>query len=375
MSQPQIPHEDHDFVDAMDDVFAPQTHSPGGKSAVGEGSGSGTEGGHPPTTAESLSYHSTDPLLGALPLSQSLVPPVAPRNIVFFGETGVGKSAIINMLREGTPDECEVGEATVSNAALGCTLVSTKYPCTIGNNKYLLWDTAGLVEGDYGKVTAAQAEGNLVALLRGMGGVSLLVYCIRGRRYRPVVKDHYDLFCDKTCRRRVPTLLVVTGLENEENMEDWWARNQEQFTEHGVSFHASVCITSTRGKAIAGGHVYDVEYEQSVQLLRQQMTACCSPDNVSIPALKERSRRRNPRSSMPPSPVDLRNGDEANLPLSFTSLTRGLTNWLKKSSQPAERAGTRAEPALHRTVRDDRDNIVYTLGPPDSPKPPMDFWP
>ncbi|KAJ3500765.1 hypothetical protein NMY22_g19153 [Coprinellus aureogranulatus] len=354
MPQPQNPHEDHDFVDAMDDVSAAPTHGLGGKSAVGEDKGSGAEDGSPPTTAESLSYpnHSNDLLPDALPLSQSLVPPVAPRNIVFFGETGVGKSAIINMLREGTPDECEVGEATVSNAALGV------YP------------------GDYGQKSPLHRRKAILSLsCAGWEGSVYVVYCIRGRRYRPVVKDHYDLFCDKTCRRRVPTLLVVTGLENEENMGDWWTRNQEQFTEHGVSFHASVCITSTRGKAIAGGHVYDIEYEQSVQRLRQQIIACCSPDNVSIPALKERSRRQNSRSSMPPSPADLRNGDEANLPLSFTSLTRDLTNRLRKISQPAERAGTRAEPALHRTVRDDRDNIVYSLGPSNSPKPPMDFWP
>jgi GTPase SAR1 family protein len=225
-----------------------------------------------------------------------------PRNIIFFGETGVGKSAIINMLREKSQEQFDDAIAVVSNAALGCTLVSTRYPCRLCDEVLMLWDTAGLVEGEFGNVTAGRAEDNLVGLLQTMeGGVSLLVYCIRARRFRTIIKSHYELFFEKTCGRKVPIVLVVTGLENEEFMEDWWVRNQQEFRRRGIHFTGHACITSTRGKAMAGGgHVFDDEYEESFKHLRGVIFNCYSaPIKIqssgskgpSLPTFKEISAR------------------------------------------------------------------------------------
>ncbi len=75
-------------------------------------SSSGTE---LPTDAD---YHTT------LPREQS--PPVYPRatdgtpNVIIFGETGVGKSSLINMIA-GTPS------AAISSSAIGCTFESVGY--------------------------------------------------------------------------------------------------------------------------------------------------------------------------------------------------------------------------------------------------------
>ena len=46
---------------------------------------------------------------------------VSPRNIVIFGETGTGKSSLINMLSNSQMAE-------VSNLAVGCTFQSNPYP-------------------------------------------------------------------------------------------------------------------------------------------------------------------------------------------------------------------------------------------------------
>ncbi|KAJ3508481.1 hypothetical protein NMY22_g16599 [Coprinellus aureogranulatus] len=218
-------------------------------------------------------------------------PSPAPRNIVFFGETGVGKSSIINMLLEMSEERFDDAVASVSSAALGCTLVSTKYPCRLGDEMFILWDTAGLVEGEFGNVTGAQAEQNLAELLRSMegGGVSLLVYCTRARRFRTVIKHHYELFFEKTCERRVPIVLVVNGLENETRMEDWWSRNAWEFETRGIQFTEHACIASTRGKAIPGekGRAFDEEYEESSLILRGHITSCCAPHNIRITSPKD----------------------------------------------------------------------------------------
>ncbi|TEB33774.1 hypothetical protein FA13DRAFT_1707991 [Coprinellus micaceus] len=204
----------------------------------------------------------------------------------------LAKSAIINMLREKSEEKLDDAIAVVSNAALGCTLVSTKYPCRLCDEVLMLWDTAGLVEGEFGNVTAGQAEDNLASLLQNMegGGVSLLVYCIRARRFRTIIKSHYELFFEKTCGRAIPIVLVVTGLENEEFMEDWWVRNEREFRRRGIEFTGHACITSTRGKAVqGGGHVFDDEYEESVRHLQGAILSSATSANVQIAGSKASS--------------------------------------------------------------------------------------
>ena len=65
-------------------------------------------------------------------------------NIIIFGETGVGKSSLVNMLvSEGAP------RANVSSQALGCTFASLPYLIKLSEQEYRIWDTAGLNEGTY----------------------------------------------------------------------------------------------------------------------------------------------------------------------------------------------------------------------------------
>ncbi|KAF6749759.1 hypothetical protein DFP72DRAFT_536609 [Ephemerocybe angulata] len=235
-------------------------------------------------------------------------PQPGPRNVVFFGETGVGKSSIINMLREisdsppspptnPSPEETPAPpeKAAISNGALGCTVANTSYTVYLsdpptpdsGNSEpaasvqYTLWDTAGLVEGESGSVVSGQAEENLARLLEKVGGgVSLLVFCIRGRRFRAILQHHYDLIYRRTCwHKRVPIILVVNGLENETGrMDDWWATHRVEFKRNKMRFERVACVVSTRGKAVKGGgkgHILDEEYEVSLQVLRAIIRSKC----------------------------------------------------------------------------------------------------
>ena len=63
----------------------------------------------------------------------------ATRNIIIFGQTGAGKSSIINMLAGS-------GVAEVSDSASGCTSSNKRYSIPREDNNYTFWDTPGLNE-------------------------------------------------------------------------------------------------------------------------------------------------------------------------------------------------------------------------------------
>lgn len=192
----------------------------------------------------------------------------SPRSIVIFGETGTGKSSLINMLSDN-----EV--AKVSNLAVGCTFESAPHPITVDGMPYTLWDTAGLNEGDSGSVPADIALNHLRDLVDKLhDGLSLLVYCIRGARYRDILKVNYDLFREIICQGEVPIVIVVTGLENEECMEDWWRHNEKEFTSRKMVFEGHACVTTTKGKR----NMFEEEYEDSKTVLRELIQEKCPPD-------------------------------------------------------------------------------------------------
>ncbi|OAX34833.1 hypothetical protein K503DRAFT_416746 [Rhizopogon vinicolor AM-OR11-026] len=193
-----------------------------------------------------------------------------PINIIVFGESGVGKSSIINMITEEPA-------AAVSNQAVGCTYASTKYRATIDGREVMLYDTAGLNEADAGTVSSLKAIQNLRSLVDDLKTVNLLVCCIRGTRFRRIVADNYNIFCKSICGHargpKVPIVLVITGLENEDNMDDWWKENKAYFDQYKLEFRGHVCITATRGRALKDGSgymfqdLYDVSKKKVTKLL------------------------------------------------------------------------------------------------------------
>ncbi|OAX36644.1 P-loop containing nucleoside triphosphate hydrolase protein [Rhizopogon vinicolor AM-OR11-026] len=211
-----------------------------------------------------------------------------PINIIVFGESGVGKSSIINMLM-GEP------VAAVSNQAVGCTYESNKFRAIIAGREVMLYDTAGLNEAEAGTVSPEQAVQNLRSLVTELKTVNLLVYCIRGTRFRKIMADNYEMFCNTICGsdRKVPVVLVVTGLENEENMDDWWEYNKVDFDE--MEFRGHACITATRGRVFRDGSgyifqdLYDGSKEKVTRLLEdhafESSVTIVPPKNTSTSIL------------------------------------------------------------------------------------------
>jgi len=168
--------------------------------------------------------------------------------------------------------------AAVSSAAVGCTFESVPYDVELSGRDYRLWDTAGLNEGEHGSICANRAIESLQELVSNLQheGVSLLVYCIRGSRLRDIVKINYDLFCKIICASQVPIVVVITGLENEDNMEDWWTENFVDFSKRGIRFAGHACITTTKGKVLKDGqHIFEEEYNQSVTLVQELISRHC----------------------------------------------------------------------------------------------------
>ncbi|KAJ3509542.1 hypothetical protein NLJ89_g5169 [Agrocybe chaxingu] len=197
-------------------------------------------------------------------------------NVVMFGETGTGKSSLVNMLAGRNI-------AGVSNRAVGGTFSSDSYEVFLNTITYKIWDTAGLNEGIHGSVPAEIALQNLRILVGKMSeGINLLVYCVRGTRFREILKFNYDMFYKIICQGEVPIVIVVTGLEYESPMDAWWEANRAEFGKYGLAFQACACVTATRGK----DGMFDEEFEESKKKVEQLIVKNCS----EVPGKVDRQR-------------------------------------------------------------------------------------
>ncbi|KAF8062446.1 hypothetical protein FPV67DRAFT_1703196 [Lyophyllum atratum] len=182
--------------------------------------------------------------------------PTTVPNILKFGETGARKTSLINLIA-GTPHSFTIPGTTQA---------------------VQVWDTPGLNDGEHGTIPALQAMKNLEHLVSKMRqGVSLLVYCVRGPRFRDGWKTNYNLIVKGFCQGKVPVVLIVTGLENESpSMENWWTRNEKVFEENEMEFSGHACITSRRGKQSGSGeYVLQVQFEKSEQEARELIVNHC----------------------------------------------------------------------------------------------------
>jgi len=177
--------------------------------------------------------------------------------------------------------------ATVSGGASGCTPSNQPYPIPPGDDNYMFWDTAGLNEADDGTVSSQAAVQNLLNLVKDHG-VNLLIYCIR-ERLPNITRVNYDLFWETICRKEVPILLVVTGLEGKHDMNEWWRENQKTIRAMKMSFDGHACITSWKGR----GDIYEKEYKASAEevwkLVRKHCrpTAWCMPPGWPVQAQRD----------------------------------------------------------------------------------------
>ena len=185
----------------------------------------------------------------------------------------MGKSSIVNMLPGGDH------VAKVNGDAKGVTFRHDRYVKEFGGCRLNIFDTVGLNEGARGTVSAPQAIEGLYRLMRGLDdGVSLLVYVVRGPRLKNSARKNYEMFFEFFCEKKVPIVLVITGLENEEDMDEWWKRNEAAFCEEGMTFSGAACITATRGKR----NLLAKEFEESREKVEKLILKYC-PETPWLP--------------------------------------------------------------------------------------------
>ncbi|KAF8548921.1 hypothetical protein OG21DRAFT_664093 [Imleria badia] len=160
-------------------------------------------------------------------------------NIILFGESGVGKSSMINLIAgryiaETSPD------------VRPCTMSHKAYYFPVNGRSYYIWDTVGLEEPELacnGYLAAIEQSYELIQHLTEQGGVDLLLFCIRGNRVTGTTQSNYRLFHEVLCRSSVPIALVITHLEREDDMEDWWKRNMKNLGKYGIKAVGHACVT------------------------------------------------------------------------------------------------------------------------------------
>lgn len=161
-------------------------------------------------------------------------------NVILFGETGSGKSSVVNLLAGK-----EV--AQTSPDIDGCTKACHPYSLVVSGISYTIWDTVGLDEpmiGDTGYLRAIEQVCKLVRDLTKAGGVDLLLFCHRQGRITTITQKNYALLYEVACRKSVPVAVVITHLEQEKRMEDWWDQNADIFEQRGVMFCGHACVTT-----------------------------------------------------------------------------------------------------------------------------------
>jgi hypothetical protein len=130
------------------------------------------------------------------------------------------------------------------------------HPITIGRSTYNIYDTPG-IDPD---AMESDPIAHLVPHLQGK--VGLLVFCMCGRISEGIVSI-YQVFS-----HLAPAVIVITGLEHEDSMESWWARNEVSFINYTMHFYDHACVTTIRGKQIQNGFTFDLEYKESQEAIR-----------------------------------------------------------------------------------------------------------
>ncbi|KAG1812482.1 kinase-like domain-containing protein [Suillus subaureus] len=164
-----------------------------------------------------------------------------PLNVLLFGETGVGKSSVINLIMGQ-------GVAETSPRVETCTLVRSPYEINLGTDRFKLWEVSsiesmGFLRTFFKKLRLKRSYKKLYK----DDGVYLLLYCMRGSKAQRALVNNYKFFTDVvgSTAGRVPVAAVVTSLEDyPENMDNWWTNNEGNLGHLGMRFSAHACITS-----------------------------------------------------------------------------------------------------------------------------------
>ena len=192
------------------------------------------------------------------------------KNIIVFGQTGAGKSSVVNLMAGQQ-------RARTSSSTERCTMHWEAHSIVIDGSTFRVFDTIGLEEHQLGMEEYLDAIENaytLIKKLKDEGGIHLLLFCVRAGRLTSTILENYRLFYECICEKKVPIILVLTGFEREQNMDDWWYKYKLTFDKYGIVLDGHACINAANGP----DEMQQRLYEESRHLVRNLVTRCTRTD-------------------------------------------------------------------------------------------------
>ncbi|KAF8060788.1 P-loop containing nucleoside triphosphate hydrolase protein [Lyophyllum atratum] len=161
--------------------------------------------------------------------------------VIIFGEIGVGKSSIVNMLAGHD-------NAVVTNSSDRTTLEVNSHKIDLRGSPYVVLDTPG-IDWD---IEADRPDSSLIVnLIRGQRDrLKLLILCVKRGRVTDAMRRIYES-CRKACPS-VPMVLVITHLDGDDDLDSWWTAGAwKVFEKNGMRFvgHAGVAARSNPAKS------------------------------------------------------------------------------------------------------------------------------
>lgn len=219
----------------------------------------------------------------------------AVNRILVIGQTGAGKSSLINLLAGKKV-------AKVSDSAKGCTFEFDSYQVDYNGEIFELIDTVGLNEESKGTAKPKDAMKMLIRFIKGnKRGFSCILFVMpKGRLTESFEKNHM-LFCQTLLSGKTPAILFLGHCESDDPMNKWIKNEENKQALMPYNFSDIVCGTAQDGGRFAelllplrdetrdsvwesiAGHMLETPrpIEPSMHLLKQIWNSFCDFFGVS----------------------------------------------------------------------------------------------
>ncbi|CAF1063684.1 unnamed protein product [Rotaria sordida] len=165
--------------------------------------------------------------------------------ILVIGQTGAGKSSVINLLAGKKV-------ATVDDGANGCTFKFETYQCDYNGELFELIDTVGLNEGSKGTVKPKDAMKMLIKFIKGnKRGFSCVLFVMPKGRITESFEKNHMLFYQTLLNGKTPAILFLSHCESDEPMNKWITNEENKTALAPYGFSDVVCGTAQEGGRFA----------------------------------------------------------------------------------------------------------------------------